>query len=170
MNFLQTLLGKRKKEETPLSPILPREIYEAGILELRDVIAPAALKITPNELHLGEKIARTFFAISYPRYLSENWLSPIINLDKIFDISIVVHPIDTAQVMRQFQKKVAEVQSQISMREEKGLVRDPILDIAYQDLEALRDKLQQAREKLFNVGLYITLYAKDEHELDKLES
>jgi conjugal transfer ATP-binding protein TraC len=56
------------------------------------------------------------------------------------------------EALRSFQKKVAEVQSQISEREEKGLVRDPVLDTAYQDLENLRDKLQQAQEKLFDVG------------------
>ncbi len=169
MKLLDKILGKKEKQ-TEISPILPREIYEAGVLELKDIIAPAALKIAPKQIHLGEKISRTFFAISYPRFLSDNWLSPIINLDKIFDISIMVHPIDTAQVLRQFQKKVAEVQSQISAREEKGLVRDPILDIAYQDLESLRDKLQQAREKLFDVGLYLTIYANNEKELDKMES
>lgn len=169
MDLLNKLLGK-KERQTEISPILPREIYEAGVLELKDIIAPAALKVAPKQIHLGEKIARTFFVISYPRYLSDNWLSPIINLDRIFDISIVVHPIDTAQVLRQFQKKVAEVQSQIAAREEKGLVRDPILDVAYLDLESLRDKLQQAREKIFNVGLYLTIYADNEKELDKMES
>jgi len=169
MKFLNKLFGKKEKQ-TEISPILPREIYEAGVLELKDIIAPAALKIEPKQIHLGEKISRTFFVISYPRYLSDNWLSPIINLDRIFDISIMIHPIDTAQVLRQFQKKVAEVQSQISAREEKGLVRDPILDTSYRDLESLRDKLQQAREKLFNVGLYLTMYANNEKELDKMES
>lgn len=153
-----------------MAPILPQEIYETGVLELKDVIAPSALQITPREMNLGDKIARTLFVISYPRYLSDNWFSPIINLDKVFDIAIHVHPIDTASVLRQFQKKVAEVQSQISMREEKGLVRDPILDTAYQDLESLRDRLQQAQERLFDVGLYITIYADSKENLDKIES
>jgi len=74
---------KKKKETTSLSPILPQDIYEAGVLELKDVIAPSALKISSRELSLGGKFARTFFVISYPRYLSDNWFSPIINLDKI---------------------------------------------------------------------------------------
>src|SRR3989344_2858239 len=127
MGFLDKLFGK-KKGGTEITPILPAQIYEAGVLELRDIIAPAALEISAKQVNLGEKIARTFFAISYPRYLSENWLSPVINLDKIFDISIFVHPVDTARVLRQFQKKVAEVQSQIIAREEKGLVRDTTFD------------------------------------------
>jgi len=153
-----------------ITPTFPEAIYETGILELKDVIAPSALEINANYVRLGEKIARTFFIMSYPRFLAANWFSPIINLDKVFDISIFVHPIDTASVMRQLQKKVAEVQSQIHIREEKGLVRDPQLDIAYQDLEALRDKLQQAQERLFSLGIYITLYAASIEELDKVET
>ncbi len=161
---------KRKDKAPDIASILPQEIYESGVLELKDIIAPSALKVTPRALNLGDSIVRTFFVISYPRFLAEGWFSPIINLDKVFDISIFIHPIDTAIVLRQFQKKVAEVQSQINERAKKGMVRDPMLDTAYQDLERLRDNLMQAQEKLFDVGLYISIYGKSDEELDKIES
>ncbi len=163
-------LFKGKEDRSPIVSILPEEIYQAGVLELKDVISPSALKISPKDLNLGEKVGRTLFVISYPRFLDESWFAPIINLDKIFNISIFIHPVDTAKILRHFQKKVAEVQSQISRREDKGLVRDPALDTAYQDLEQLRDQLMQAQEHLFDVGVYITLFADNEGELDKLES
>ena len=170
MNIFSKLFGKNKEAKQDISSILPKEIFEAGVLELKDIIAPSALKITPRGISLGEKILRSFFVISYPRFLSEGWFSPIINMDRVFDISIFVHPIETSRVLRQFQRKVAEVQSQIHSREEKGLVRDPKLDVAYQDLENLRDQLQQAQERLFDVGLYITIYGDNDSELDKMES
>jgi conjugal transfer ATP-binding protein TraC len=169
MSIFSKLFGK--KEESPkITSILPQEIYEAGVLELQDVIAPSALKISPKELNLGEKIARSFFVISYPRYLSESWFAPIINLDKVFNVAVFIHPIDTAKILQQFKKKVAEVQNQINTRAEKGLVRDPMLDTAYQDLENLRDNLMQAQEKLFDVGVYITVYGSNDAELDKIET
>lgn len=167
MSLLDLLRGKQKQE---LPSILPGEVYEAASLELKDIIAPSALKINPKELNLGERIARSFFVISYPRYLTDNWISPVINFDKVFNISIHIHPVDTSSILRTFQKKVAEVQSQINDREEKGLVRDPKLDTAYQDLENLRDQLQQAQEKLFEIGLYITIYGESDAELDKVET
>ena len=150
--------------------ILPKTITESSELELRDILAPSALKVNTKELNLGEKLVRSFFVISYPRFLSEDWFSPIINMDKMFDVSIFIHPLETAKILRSFQKKVAEVQSQIRVREEKGLVRDPMLDTAYQDLENLRDQLMQAQEKMFEVGLYISIYADNSEELDKAES
>ena len=176
MGIFDKLLN-RKKDSSALSntnasllAVLPEEIYEAANLELQDIIAPSALKIESKSINLGDKIARTFFIISYPRFLTDNWFSPIINLDKVFDISIFIHPIDTSLMLRQFQKKVAEVQSQINVRESKGMVRDPMLDTAYQDLEGLRDNLIQAQEKMFDVGIYITIYADNDLELFKIEN
>ena len=162
--------GKKKTASPDILPVLPQEIYQSGVLDLQDVIAPHALKISSHELDLGEKIARTFFVISYPRFLTTGWFAPIINMDKVLDISIFIHPMDTNEMLRKFQKKVAEVQSQIATREEKGMVRDPMLDTAYSDLEQLRDSLQQAQERIFEVGLYMTIYGSTREDIDKVES
>lgn len=150
--------------------VLPSDIYEATNLELKDILAPAAVKIEPREITIAGKICRTLFVISYPRFLSSDWFTPIVNLDQVYDVAIMIHPVETEQALRTFQKKVAEVQSQINERERKGFVRDPVLDVAYEDLENLRDKLQQAQERLFDVGLYITIYGSEKTEVDKAES
>ena len=177
MGILDSLFKKRNAErkiDTGANPsvlaVMPEDIYESAKLELEDIIAPSALKIEAKSINLGDKIARTFFIISYPRFLSDNWFSPIINLDRIFDVSIFIHPIDTSLALRQFQKKVAEVQSQISTRESRGMVRDPMLDTAYEDLEELRNNLIQAQEKMFDIGIYITIYSDNELELFKVEN
>ena len=149
---------------------LPQEIYDAGALELQDVIAPSAINISPRVLNVSGKLARSFFVVAFPRYLTDGWLEPVLDLEKVFDISIFVHPLDTSSVLKGFQKKVAEVQSQIEVRTDKGFVRDPQLEAAYQNLESLRDKLQQAEERLFDVGLYITIYGENEEELDQTEN
>jgi hypothetical protein len=160
---------KPKKESSSGNPVLPAELYQANSLETKDVIAPSALKISPKSISLGDKIVRTYFVISYPRYLNEGWFSPIINLDKVFDIAIFIHPTDTAKVLKSFQQKVAQVQSQIMDREKKGFVRDPMLETAYHDLENLRDNLMQAQEKMFDVGLYLNIYGDSEEEITKEE-
>lgn len=162
------------KENSPSNgkslPVLPEEAYSWATMELADNIAPSAIEITSKSLRIGDKTVRTFFVISYPRYLTDNWFTPIINLDKVFDVAIYVEPIETSQLLRQFQKKIAEVESQIMVRQQKGLVRDPMLDTAYQDLEELRDNLTQAQEKMFNVGLYISIYAENDTDLFRTES
>jgi hypothetical protein len=78
--------------------------------------------------------------------------------------------IETGSILKQLRKSVTEVQAEIMEREEKGLIRDPALETAYQDLEDLRGRLQTAQEKMFKFGLYITVYADDTKELEKIET
>lgn len=171
MGLFDFLSKKNTKPlSSPVSPVLPEQVYKIAEMQLKDIIAPSALEIQPKGLNLGTTVVRSFFVISYPRFLTDNWLSPVINLDKVFDVAIHIVPLNTGEVMKGFQRKVAEVESQIMTREEKGLVRDPTLEVAYQDLEDLRDGLTQAQEKMFEVSLYITLYGKTNEEIDKVEN
>ncbi len=157
-----------------LFPKLPQDAVSASIsdslLTLEDVIAPSAIKVNYDHINISGTMARVYYAVAYPRFLNDGWLEPVLNLEKELDVSIVIHPIDTAETLKKFQKKVAEVQSQINMRAERGEVRDPQLEAAYRNLEDLRDKLQQSEERLFDVGLYIAIYGTDSAELNKVEN
>lgn len=170
MALFDSYTSKQSKRNDSLLPISPTDVQEWETMELADKIAPSAIEITPKSMRIGDKIVRTFFVISYPRYLTDNWLTPIINLDKIFDIALYINPIETAELLKHFQKKIAEVESQIIVRQQKGLVRDPMLDTAREDLEELRDNLTQAQEKMFDVGMYITIYADSDTDLFRAES
>ncbi len=143
---------------------------DSALMTLEDVIAPNAIQVTPREINVSGTMTRVFFAIAYPRYLNDGWLESVYNMERVMDVSIMIHPIDTAETLKKFQKKVAEVQSQININYEKGMVRDPQLEAAYRNLEDLRDKLQQSEEKLFNVGLYFAIYGANEEELNKTEN
>lgn len=170
MALTDFLKNKKKQDQVTPEAVLPGNIYQDAVLSFEDMIAPTALKINSREAELSGKFVRTLYVISFPRFLAQGWFDPIVNIDKVLDVSMFIHPIDTADALRRFQKKVAEVQSQILERQQKGLVRDPKLDTAFQDLENLRDNLQQAQEKIFDVGLYVTLYADSREELDKTEA
>ncbi|MEK7634619.1 MAG: DUF87 domain-containing protein [Patescibacteria group bacterium] len=143
--------------------------YTPSEKDVRDVIAPAALENNPNYLKLGDKYLKTIFIFTYPRYLSGGWFNQAINFPELMDVSIFFHPVDTVLALKNLRKKTAQIEAQLMEREEKGLVREPKLEIALQDIEALRDTLQQGRERLFNVGVYITIQADSSEELAKLE-
>jgi type IV secretory pathway VirB4 component len=143
-------------------------VYQRGIATVRDLIAPAGVRMNSNYIQIGNTFARTHFIIAYPRYLNTNWFSPIVNLDLSMDTAMFVHPIDTRDVIKNLQKSVTRVQSQIHIEEEAGKVRNPILETALTDIEELRDKLQQGTEKFFRFGVYMTLYAESLEELNKV--
>ncbi len=156
----------RKKPNTD-ETISAEKIYQEGISKLFDLIAPSAIKIAPKYIQIGESYAQTLFVISYPRYLHSTWFSPIINIDMPMDISMFIHPIETASLLKTLRRSATQIQSQVHIEQQKGLVRDPALETAMQDIEELRDKLQQGTEKFFRFGLYVTVYGEDEKELDK---
>ncbi len=100
------------------------------LMTISDVIAPSAINITPRSISISGVSAHVFYAVTYPRFLNDGWLEPILNTAKEIDVSIFIHPVDTADTLKKFQKKVAEVQSQIAIKEERGEVRDPQLEAA----------------------------------------
>ena len=144
--------------------------FGKSLMKIEDVVAPAAVRISPRSINISGTYARVFFAVSYPRYLNDGWIEPLLNLEREMDISLIIHPIDTAETLKKFQKKVAEVESQINTKMERGEVRDPQLEAAFKNLEELRDKLQQAEEKLFDVGFYVAVYGDTEEKLNQVES
>ena len=143
-------------------------VFQAGMLTVRDIIAPAAFIINPNYLQLGNTFCKTLFVYTYPRYLEANWLSPIINYDITMDIGMHIHPLETANVMRELKTQVGKIESSMMIAQEKGAPRDPELETALGDVEALRDVLQRGEVRLFQLGLYFTLYAQSLEELNTL--
>ncbi|MFA5010122.1 MAG: DUF87 domain-containing protein [Patescibacteria group bacterium] len=163
------LFGKKKTQSTEEQAAKKAiENFESGLVSVRDLIAPAAMEIKSDRLVLNGKLVRSFFVLTYPQYVETNWLSPLINYDVNLDISMHIYPIDSANIMRVLRRKVAEMESSLRINEEKGAIRDPELEIAYQDAEELRDRLQRGAEKFFHYALYFTIYAKTEEEFDKI--
>ncbi len=141
--------------------------YREGLSKLKDIIAPAALSFSSSYFELNGKFGRSFFVLAYPRYLSTDWLSQVINLDTAMDMSMFVYPVDSADIMKKLKQKVGQIGSEIAIQQEKGNVRDPLLETAYKDVEFLRDELQQGTEKFFRFALYFTVYADTLEELER---
>jgi len=149
---------------------MPSEEQKNQLNDVKKIIAPAGAEVFSNYMKIGDKLAKSFFVLSYPRYLSTGWFEPLINLPNLFDVSIFINPIDTGTALKNLRKKAGQLESQMNDEQEKGLVRNPMLETAIKDVEGLRDSLQQSEEKLFDAGVYITIYADNEEELARLES
>ena len=145
-----------------------------GVTSVRDIIAPASFNVSSNYVQIGSYFVKTLFVFTYPRYIETNWLSPIINYDLSMDTSLYIHPLESKEVMMELKTQVGKLESTMSIHQEKGQPRDPELETALGDVESLRDVLQRGEVRLFQFGLYFTLYAKSAEELrtvtDQLES
>lgn len=167
-------LFKKKKKLTPEEEAQQRiqeaaqKAFESGITTVRDIIAPAALKVDFNYLQIGNFYLRSFFVYNYPRYLYTDWLTPIINASFSINTAIYIYPKDSKEVLRKLRTKSAQIQSTFAEQAQKGMVRDPALETAYQDVEEIRDSLQRGEEKFFKASLYFTIYARSLDELKSL--
>ena len=142
--------------------------YEQGMTTTRDIIAPADFLVNSNYIQLGRYYIRTMFVYTYPRYLNTNWLSPIINYDLTMDIGMYIVPENVQDVMNSLRRKMTQLESTRSINEEKGMIRDPEIDLAISNIDQLRDSLAQGQNKLFQFGLYFTVYAESLEELTTL--
>ncbi len=148
--------------------------FEKGVTALKDFIAPSSLEFSSGHFQIGTRYARTLYIYGYPRKIFTGWLSPIINLDEVVDISMFIYPVESQVVLENLKKKVTQLEASLQINQEKGRVRDPGLQAAIVDAEEMRDKLQVGEERFFRFGLYLTTYGNSIDELDfvqhKIES
>src|SRR3989338_6084282 len=152
---------KEKKEST--------ETVKEMSIDIKDIVAPSYIGVSQNNVKLGDKINKSYFIFSYPRYLNTGWISPIINLNVPMDISFFIYPIDNKLILKKLVSKVTMVSSELLEREEKGLISDPALETGYRDIENLRNRVITAQEKVFKFGLYITIYEDTEERIKEIE-
>ena len=140
--------------------------FRKGITALRDFIAPSSLEFNSSYFQLGTRLARTYYVYGYPRQLYTGWLSAMVNLDEVIDLSMFIYPVESQVVLDNLRKKVTQLEAGIQIDSEKGRVRDPAKQAAIQDAEEMRDKLQVGEERFFRFGLYFTIYAHSQEELE----
>lgn len=164
----EALKAKPRPIESPAEIIEAERIYRRGVVSVRDLIAPAALRVNTNFIELGSKFVRTIFVVTYPRYIAVGWFAPIINFNSPLDIGMFFYPVESKVILKQLKNKVGALEAQILSDAEKGSPRDPIRETALRDIEKLRDDLTQGTEKFFQFALYVTVYANSKDELERI--
>ncbi len=146
-----------------------QEVQEAlrkGVAALRDFIAPSSIEFNSSYFQIGMRFARTFYVYGYPRQVYTGWLSGMVNLDEVMDMSMYIYPVESQVVLENLRKKVTQLEAGIQIDNEKGKVRDPGKEAAIMDAEEIRDKLQVGEERFFRFGLYFTVYGESRDELE----
>lgn len=142
------------------------QAFKKGITALRDFIAPSSIEYSKTHFQLGTRFARTYYVYGYPRQLTTGWLSSMVNLDEIMDLSLYVYPVESQVVLENLRKKVAQLEAGIMIDAEKGRVRDPAKQSAILDAEEMRSKLQVGEERFFRFGFYFTIYGNSMEDLE----
>jgi hypothetical protein len=160
----------RQQQEEQRVALEEERIYRKGVVGIKDLIAPASMKIEPSFLRLGDVFCRTLFVVTYPRYVTVGWASPLINLSAQLDIAMFFYPMKADIVLKQLKRKVGVLEAQISTDAEAGKARDPQSETALRDIEQLRDDLTQGIEHFFQFAFYCTFYSTNKDELERVTS
>lgn len=175
--------GKKKQKLDPVAIAQAQQLaeqqevnaaFQKGITALRDFIAPSSLEFQSSFFQLGTRFARTYYVYGYPRQVYTGWISSLVNVDEIIDLSMYVYPVESQVILDNLKKKVTQLEAGLQIDAEKGRIRDPQKQAAILDAEEIRDKLQVGEERFFRFGLYFTVYAGSIEELEfvsnKIES
>ena len=142
--------------------------YKEALAYVKDVISPSFMRIFKDKIQINNIYSKTFFVYAYPQFLEWNWLSPIINWDIKFDMSLFVYPIDSAYIQKYLKRRLTQLYSERNINADKWLLNDPAINAQIQDVEELRHKLTRWDEKYFHLWLYITVYWETEEQLNKV--
>lgn len=178
LKFLDILQKRKKKElsqvevvESASDKAQEEEVVEKfseAVVDVKDIIAPPAIEIDFNHMLIGGKYFRTFFATGFPRWVSANWLSPLINFERPITISTFYYPVDSALILTRLRRKIAELQASLNIDIEAGKIPDPSIKVTLKDAEDLQQAIASGNEKFFHFALYVTIRAINLQELEKI--
>ncbi len=163
---MRSLKIRRRARPEALSPDERR--LALGVRTIADLIAPASAQIGRDHIRLDYHYCRALAVHGYPRTVAPGWLSPLIDFEAPLELSLHVHPLETAEMVRALTHKLVQLHSSRLLAAKDGRLADPEREVAYEDTEHLRDALQRGEEKVFSVGLYILVRAPSLSALDDL--
>lgn len=157
-----------KKKENPINPKQQSvsSVIQKGAVSIVDLIAPPSVEVDFRTIRIGQNLARTFFVVGYPRYISSNWLSPLIDFDHELDISFFIYPASSPDVLSDLRRKIAEMEATISSQAEHGQAVDPTVTAGLEDALGLQEELAKGVERFFLFSMYITIYSENEADLE----
>src|SRR3989338_280431 len=153
------LFRKNKKSEVQSSAPQTSTILQRGMNSVADVLAPSSIEVDFNNIRVGEKLYKSFFISGYPRYVSANWLEPLINFESSMDISMFIYPTDAPDVLSDLRRKIAEMEATLSSNIEEGLDVDPKVSASLEDALSVQEELAKGVERFFQFSLYVSLIA-----------
>ena len=157
-----------KKPPPSATESTPSAQFAAGITTIQDILAPDAIEVDFSNLKIGSKVIRTLFVAGYPRFVTANWLSPLINFDHSLDVAMFIYPIEGNGVLDDLRRKITEMEAEINSDIQRGRIPNIDTQIKLEDAKALQEQLAKGAERFYQFGLYITITADNLEELDHL--
>jgi type IV secretory pathway VirB4 component len=128
---------------------------------------PDSVEVHPRALRVGDGWCASFAVVGYPREVGRGWLEPLASQPGRLDVSVHIEPVPAEVAAERLGRQLARLESSRRADASRGRLADPEVEVAAEDARSLASGLARGEEKLFRVGLYLTVHAHSEAELDK---
>ncbi len=152
-------LKKASVKDQVVPEAAEKKLSSTNQSSVQDILAPSVIEVDFDHLKINNRFVRTMFVAGYPRYVSANWLSPLINFEQSLDTSLFIYPVESKTILDDLRRKIAEMEAEISTDAERGRVIDPATQAKLEDALTMQEQLTKGIERFFQFGLYITLSA-----------
>ena len=142
----------------PASPI--KSIVEA--------LRPSKVTFHPDHTVVGDEYVRVLQVHDYPARLPTGFLTTLLTLPARVDVTLHVAPIPQDLALTMLRQEVVRLEVERLGKVEKGSVDTLALQHQLEVFEGIRNALTRQEERLFRTGLYVTLRADSQEELDSL--
>jgi type IV secretory pathway VirB4 component len=129
-------------------------------------VAAAGVEVGPRRLQVGAGWTATLAVVGYPAQVGPGWLEPLTAWPGRLDVAVHIDPIPTAVAAARLRRQLARLESTRRTTSDRGRLADPAVDTAAADAEDMAAGLARGDGRLFQVGLYLTVHADAEEQLD----
>jgi len=164
--FSMNLKAHRLGNEA-LRDILVKFFSGNGQGSLIESICPEYINNQTDFLEVNGKFYRIIYASGYPRLVEEGFLDKIVSSLADFNLSIHIKPYPIDKTLIDLNRELQKQQADLYALQSKGII-NPSLEIQYRDTRQTLEDLQKGKDRLFNIGLYISCKADSIEELNKL--
>ena len=127
---------------------------------------PDAVEVRPRALVAGGDWCRTFSVTGYPREVGRGWLEPLCAHPGRLDVALHIDPVPAEIAADRLRRQLARLESARRADVAKGRLADPDVEVAAEDARSLAAGLARGEQKLFRVGLSVTVHAGSEKALE----
>lgn len=142
--------------------------FGKGVVNVKDLIAPSLVEIDFDNIRINNSYYRTLFVAAYPRFVSGNWLHPVLSFDHSLFISMFIYPSESKAILEDLKRKIAEMEATIQVDMKRGKVVDPSVQVALDDALSLQAQLAKGAERFYQFSLYVTVPADSVEEVNRL--
>lgn len=139
--------------------------YNSIVTNAKNHIAPSYREVKTNNFNIAGMLGKTYYTNSYPSYMDALWTRDILEFHSKRDMSFFIFPEDDSRIKTQLKHKATQIKAEINDAVAKGVTLDTEIQVQYQDVETIRQKLATHEERYFETGMYITIYNEEKEKL-----